>query len=58
MITEEQLRHVALCFMGDDPHEYGDETVEEVMDQLRETSPDFLEQAWEIWSEYTTEQLQ
>jgi hypothetical protein len=39
----EKIRVIAEAFMKEDPQEYADETIEDVMKQLEETSDQFID---------------
>ena len=45
-IKEEMIRKVAIAFMTDQPEEYEDATVEDVIEELKQTSDDFIENAY------------
>ena len=42
-MSEQKIREIAEAFMKETPEEYEGETTEEVMDQLRQTSPSFID---------------
>lgn len=43
----DKVKAVAIAFMADDPGEYVGETLEDVMNQLKETDDAFLNHAYE-----------